>query len=186
MSTPAAAAAAADPLPRIGQTVRIRLNSACCSSCCRATVAYVDAAEGSVDVVYEDGGEWAGGQEEEGGVALGRIRALEPFEEAEAEEATAAEAVAGGDGGDGGAAALALAAAQRQREEANALFRLGDYGAALAGYRAALRRLLLAYPAAGAGAGVAAGEGGCCAGLRVGAWTRLPISHVISIPRDAT
>lgn len=110
-----------------------------------------------MEVVYEDG-EW--GREEESQVAFTRLRALEPFEmENEGEDE--------GEGGDHAAAALAAAA--RRREEANALFRLGDYGAALARYRKALRRLLVVCPAAAAGANEeAAGEGGCCGGLRVG------------------
>ena len=146
--------------PSIGQPVRVRLSDGSSGSSCRATVAYVDAGEGTVDVVYEDA-EW--GREEESQVAFTRLRALEPFEmENEGE----------GEGAD--PAAAALAAAARRREEANALFRLGDYGAALARYREALRRLMMEVcpsSAAAAAAGAnqeAAGEGGCCAGLRVG------------------
>lgn len=98
-------------------------------------------------MVYEDGVEWAGGLEEEGGVGLGRLLPLQPFEEAEAEADEAGSGTLQG----------------------NLLFRQGDYGAALARYRLALRRLLLLPEEEGVDED-RAGEGGCCAGLRVGAW----------------
>lgn len=157
MATPLAATDPPPPsfplAPSIGQPVRVRLSDGSSSSYCRATVAYVDAGEGIVDVVYEDR-EW--GREEESQVAFTRLRALEPFEAAEEED---------GEEKGADAAALALAVARRWREDANVLFRLGDYGAAMGRYRGALRRLLVCSSAAGADT---AGEGGCCAGLRVG------------------
>ncbi len=151
---------------QVGQTVRVRLlqpasssssssSSTSSSSACRATVSYInDEDEGrgcTIDVVYEDGAEWAGGLEEESCVPPSRLLGLEAFEE------TAQQA---GNDRDPGAAA-------RLREEANALFRLGDYGAALGRYRLALRVLLLVGERQRGDSG--GGEGSCCGGLRVGA-----------------
>lgn len=122
--------------------------------CCRATVSYVNAEERTVDVVFEDGVEWAGGLEEESHVPLERVLPLQAFEQ---QQYQSEQQQLEDDDRQG------VAAAARAREEANVLFRLGDYGAALGRYRLALCRLLLSGKEEKE-------EGGCGLSLRVGAW----------------
>jgi len=94
-----------------------------------------------VDVLYEDGVEWAEGKEEEANVSLERLSRLLPFEEA-----------GGGGGRGGGREARAGAAAEREegetetvqalREQGNELIATcKDYGAALGYYARAMEKV---------------------------------------------
>jgi hypothetical protein len=134
----------------IGQVVRVRLSSRPGAPTCRATILTVDESSSSisndngstVDVLYEDGVEWAEGKEEEEHVSVERLERLQPFEEV------------GADRGGGGKEARAAAAAeeptkerecetaQSLREQGNVLYATHkDYGAALRCYARAMEKL---------------------------------------------
>jgi len=135
----------------IGQLVRVRLYSSSGAPTCRATILTLGSSSSSsssssstVDVLYEDGVEWAEGKEEEANVSLERLSRLLPFEEA-----------GGGGGRGGGREARAGAAAEREetkegeietvqalREQGNELFATcKDYGAALGCYARAMEKV---------------------------------------------
>lgn len=118
----------------IGQTIRVRLGLDSSSRHCRATILTLN--EGcphTVDVLFQDGMDWAEGKEEEAQVPLYRLFGLEPFE-----EGSDAERVAIGKVGGTGAEER-RERAQRLREQGNQLFtKYKDYGAALEFYSEAL------------------------------------------------
>lgn len=131
----------------IGQLVRVRLCSSSGAPTCRATILTLGSSSSSsstVDVLYEDGVEWAEGKEEEANVSLERLSRLLPFEEA-----------GGGGGRGGGREARAGAAAEREetkegetetvqalREQGNELIATcKDYGAALGYYVRAMEKV---------------------------------------------
>jgi hypothetical protein len=99
----------------IGQLVRVSIEK---DRSCRATISTINEGSNSVDVVYDDP-EWTCGKEEESEVMIDRVRSLYSFERMDDQHVGSSST------------------ASSIREEGNQLFRIGDYGCAIATYRQA-------------------------------------------------